>query len=77
MVGFPQNFQLSHPLAEITALHLLRSNYEVLNTEKHAGGLFFKNHSNVSKTINGMKLADGKVNFSTDSLIARHIHPKA
>lgn len=43
MVGFPQNFQLSHPLAEITALHLLRSNYEVLNIEKHAGGLFFKN----------------------------------
>lgn len=68
-MGFPQDFHLSHPLAGTTALYLLRSNYAVLNTEKHARRLFFKNLSKVLKTINGTKLAKGevKVNCSTDT----------
>lgn len=75
-MGFSQDFHLPHPLAEITALHLLKSNYEVPNTEEHAGRLFFKNHSKVLEI--GMKLTKDKVkvNFSTDGLIARHqTHP--
>lgn len=50
-----------------------------MNTEKHAEPerIFIKSHSKVLKTINSMKIARGKVkvNYSTDSLIARHIRP--
>lgn len=56
--GFPQDFQLLHPLAEITATHLLSSTYVAVNTEKHAepGRTFTKKHSKVLRTIYGIKV---------------------